>query len=465
MTRIVQIEFNELCPSLLDKWMKAGELPNFSRFHAESDVFVTEADETNPLNLEPWIQWYSVHTGLPFAQHGVFHLTDGPRAGYDDVWTILRRAGHSVWNCSSMNARKVSGDGAFFLPDPWCDVETPYPDEMGSFYKIISQQVKEYSNKDNKPKLADIVAFAKFMVSHGLSFGTIFKTVKQLASEVFGGKAERFKRVAILDLLLFDVFKHYFEKEKPDFSTFFLNSTAHLQHTYWRQMQPDAFTVKPTQEEVETYGDAILFGYKKMDELLGRFLRMADPDTILVFVTALSQQPFLKHEAIGGQRFYRPKSIDALLKSLDIHPVRAEPVMTHQFVLRFDTEAEALAAKEKIAAVRSDGVPVFGIDEAEPTDVYMGCTIRGQLTPASTIDLGQGAAPANFFDYFYQIEGMKSGRHHPDGCLWIRRGHHAVASEKVSILDVLPTTLDLLGLPVANYQGRSLVATREAAIA
>ena len=62
---LILLEFNELCPPLLTRWMAEGRLPNFKRFHDASAVFITEADERAAPNLEPWIQWYSVHTGLP----------------------------------------------------------------------------------------------------------------------------------------------------------------------------------------------------------------------------------------------------------------------------------------------------------------------------------------------------------------------------------------------------------------
>jgi hypothetical protein len=46
--KVLLLEFNEICPPLLDRWFQLGKLPNFSRFYDESDVFVSVADETNP---------------------------------------------------------------------------------------------------------------------------------------------------------------------------------------------------------------------------------------------------------------------------------------------------------------------------------------------------------------------------------------------------------------------------------
>lgn len=83
--RLLVLEFNELSPSLLDKWIGEGKLPNFKKFRDASDAFIARADVEDSRYLEPWIQWYSLHTGLAHDQHGVFHLTDGPAAGHTDI--------------------------------------------------------------------------------------------------------------------------------------------------------------------------------------------------------------------------------------------------------------------------------------------------------------------------------------------------------------------------------------------
>jgi hypothetical protein len=135
------------------------------------------------------------------------------------------------------------------------------------------------------------------MVSHGLSTPTIRAIVQQLIRERRG--KSRWKRAVLLDKLQWDVFRHYYEKLRPALATYFLNSTAHLQHMYWRNMDPEAFRIQPTAAEQAEYGNAILYGYQEMDDILGRFLQLADERTTLVLCTALSQQPCLIHEDKG----------------------------------------------------------------------------------------------------------------------------------------------------------------------
>jgi hypothetical protein len=112
--------------------MGDGTLPNFRSFFEASHAFTTIADAAPPA-LEPWIQWYSLHTGLSYQQHRVFRLTDGPQAGHPDIWEVIRNAGLTVFNCSSMNAKSFASSGSLFIPDPWCTSESAYPKELNRF--------------------------------------------------------------------------------------------------------------------------------------------------------------------------------------------------------------------------------------------------------------------------------------------------------------------------------------------
>jgi hypothetical protein len=79
-------------------------------------------------------------------------------------------------------------------------------------------------------------------------------------------------------------------------------------------MDPDGFPLKPAKDEIESYGDVVLFGYRSMDALLRRFFALAQPDTTIILCSALSQQPFLKREGRGGQHFYRLRDIPHFLQ-------------------------------------------------------------------------------------------------------------------------------------------------------
>jgi hypothetical protein len=457
------MEMNELCPSLLYTWMQQGKLPNFKALYDRAQIFETEADVADPANLEPWIQWYSVHTGLSFDQHRVFNLTDGKRAAHEDIYTTLIRHGLRVGSFASMNVRPFHAEDSFFVGDPWSEEQDATPEELNTYNRFVSHNVREYSNADNAMTLADYAAFVGFMARRGLSARTVSMIARQLSSEKFVDRDLAWRRVAILDRIQFDVFRRYFLKMRPQFATFFINSTAHLQHTYWRHMQPEAFQVQPDAASIEKYGEAILFGYQSMDALVGEFTALANSvGARLVFQTALSQKPFLKREATGGQNFYRLRDVAAFLQASGITYTDVDPTMTHQYMVTFENAALRDSALETLRAWKmADGTPVIG---ARPTDtghagLYFGCQIATRTDLATPITHPSLPEPIRFDRFFYRIDAIKSGCHDPIGALWIEHGGHKVHSERVSILDTFPTLVEMLGVQASrgDRNGRSLI--------
>ncbi|HTV44070.1 MAG TPA: hypothetical protein VMF05_02035 [Stellaceae bacterium] len=459
MRNVILLEFNEICPPLLERWIGAGRLPNFAAFYRSSQAFTTFADDPDPVNLEPWIQWYSIHTGLPYHQHQVFHLTDGPKAGHPDLWHELHRLGKSVMNCSSMNAQAISGPGTFFLPDPWCIAEPAYPAELETFKAVVGRGVQEYSRGLAAVPPRQLAGFLAFLSCHGLSAQSVGVILRQLARERLGGKDVSWRRVALLDLLQLDVFRHYYRQLRPDFATFFVNSTAHLQHAYWRHMDPGPFSIKPSAAEQETYGDAVLFGYQAMDRLLQNFMALAGEETVLILCSALSQQPFLTREDCGGQHFFRLRDPAGLCRLIGITPVAIEPIMTHMYMMRFADRAAAERAAIACRAPRLGDRQVFAAEPSGDASLCVGCQIFDMIESDAVLSGIPGDnGTLGFFDALYPIDAVKSARHHPEGVLWIRCGGRQAHREPVSILDIAPTVCELLGAGGAtNWVGDSLV--------
>jgi len=461
MTKLILAEFNELCPWLIERWMNEGKLPNFRRLQRQSATFTTHADVSDPANLEPWIQWYSLHTGLPFEQHGVFHLTEGAKAEHDDLWHVAARNGKRVMSFASMNTRAFAFPGSVYVADPWCEDGNAHPPALNDYNRFVASQVREYSNPDQRLSARDIARFAGFMATHGPSPSTAVAIIKQLLRERIGDPRLSWRRAALLDRMQFDVFRHYQRKLRPHFSTFFINSTAHLQHSYWRHFDPTAFSVRPDEDENATYSDAMLFGYQAMDALLARFMVLAEETgAMLVLATALSQQPFTQAEAAGGKHFYRLRDVERLFRRLGLRFANIDPTMTHQYLATFASGADMAAARDALSAMRlPGGHALFDFNTRTEGGLYFSCNISSELPPDTAVD---GAPePLQLGDIAYKIDATKSGRHHPDGALWFATGTPGAITEPVSILDIFPTVLDLLDVDqagLADRPGRSLVS-------
>jgi hypothetical protein len=443
---VILLEFNELSPALMTRFIDDGQLPNFQRLAEQSFTYVTDAEERAP-NLEPWIQWVTVHTGLSYTEHGVFDLDDGHKLQAPRLWDLASAAGKRVWVCGSMNIGYRPPIRGMVLPDPWSSGVSPFPSELQAYYDFVQRHVQEYTRDDVPLTKSDYVRFLAFMATHGLSMMTIRAIARQLFAERSGRL--RWRRATILDRLQWDVFRWYYVKTRPHLSTFFLNSTAHFQHTYWRNMDPEPFSVKPVAEEQREYDSAVLSGYQAMDHLVGECLRLADAATTIVFASALGQQPCLLYEAIGGKAFYKPREPERFLAFAGItQPHRYSPVMSEQFHVYFDSETDAREAVARLTALRVNGRPFMDARVAG-VEVFAGCNVFETVDHSATVDIPGTAPSARFLDLFYKVDVKKSGMHHPDGLLWIRTppGTHMARSDKVPLRSVAPTILSLLNIP------------------
>ena len=451
---VISLELNELCSDLIDRWIDEGVLPNFKALRDSSHVFLTLADTDKPDELEPWIQWYSVHTGLPYRDHCVFHLTDGRQASHPDIWRQVIEQGGKTINFSSMNARPFTSTSSVFVADPWCEKDNASPPELNIYNRFVAHNVREYSNAQNSLSLGDYWKFFRFLVTHGLKAATIRDIICQLAAERIRPE-QSYRRVAILDALQFDVFAHYYRKVQPDFASFFVNSVAHLQHGFWRHMEPQSFDVQPSENELLHYGNAIRNGYIAMDKLIGKMRRLADRyGATIVMQTALSQQPFTRYEASGGQRFHRLKSPKDFLKLCDISATKVEPVMTHQYMLTFDNEQDRRVAYDRLVGFELEsGKKLFGFSElGSATTLHFGCQVSQATDPDCRVVGRMSNMGYRFGDLLYAMDGTKSGCHHPQGALWMATGQHHRHEDAVSILDVFPTIADMLMLQVSDSQ-------------
>ena len=454
-TRIILLEFNELCPSLIHRFMTAGQLPAFQRLHDESLVYTTRAQERAPY-LDPWIQWLTVHTGLNFADHRVDKLNEGHTCTAPRIWDVVSQHGGTSWICGSMSTSYRSGFKGALVPDPWTTKVLPTPPSLNRYFRFVQSSVLDSTNGRASMSPPEAAAFVRFMATHGLSARTLAAIVRQLMAERRSG--QRWKRAVILDQLQFDVFRHYWRSARPTFSTLFLNSTAHFQHLHWREMEPHLFCVQPSAAEIAEYESAILFGYQQMDALLQRMLAMIDGRTTLVLASALSQQPCLLYEQQGGKAFYRPRSFDRLLMFAGVTQwIAVAPVMAHQFHVEFASPGAARAAADRLRGLRVGGRPALAVEHSG-TQVFAWCAITSAVDSSTRIDTRfDGTERADdFFSIFFKVDGIKSGMHHPDGLFWIRRpglGHRSF-EEPVALDLVAPTLLAELGIerPVTMRQ-------------
>ena len=93
------IELNEFNRSLLQSIAARHGLKHLQLVLGWSRASTFTSDEYDTGFLEPWVQWVSVHTGVPSSQHGVKNLGDVPNLAEDQLWERWSKRGISsvVW--------------------------------------------------------------------------------------------------------------------------------------------------------------------------------------------------------------------------------------------------------------------------------------------------------------------------------------------------------------------------------
>jgi hypothetical protein len=450
---MIVLEFNELCSDLISEFMARGLLPGFRELHERSTVFTTDAGEAPP-NLEPWIQWPTVHSGMTYGEHKIFDLGDGYKLREKCVAALLSDAGIPVGVFGSMNVNYGALNG-YFIPDPWHKVGRASPDSLQPFYRVISRQVQE-SSRDDAFALADMARFGWFMLRNGLTAATAGAIARQLGRER-PDPGVRWRRASVLDDVQYDLFRRLNARYQVRFATFFSNSTAHYQHYYWRNMQPEIFTIGPQDGEHASLAGAIQHGYQSMDRLILRVL--ADyPDATIVLCTALSQRAWTDTTKCT----FRPRNFEALFSfaQVDARSVTVKPVMAEQFHLVFASAESRQRGESGMRDLFLEDRPLMTVRREGEDTLFCGCDINDARLTNRIVTRRRDGAEKRFDELFYMIHTMRSGSHDPCGLLWIGNGRHETVAEKVSIVDVAPTILKAFDVQKPAYMRGEALSTR-----
>ena len=349
MGRLLFLELNEVNFEFVEHYARAGSLPTFARLMG-SQGYARTTSETVYEHIEPWIQWFTVHTGQPYAKHGVFRLGDGPQAGARQIWEELSQRGQKVGAFSPMNAGNALSDAAFFVPDPWTKTRVAAPARMRAAYDAICQAVGD--NAEGR-----ITPHSAFQLLLGLvSYSKTRNWDAYLKSGLLGLR-RRWARAVFLDRFLADCFLHLWERTRPDFSTLFLNGAAHIQHHYLFNSAAYRGPHRNPAWYLPAGMDPVLEIYKLYDRILAECLAL-DPQLRVMMATGLHQDP------VDEPVFYwRLRDHAAFLRSLGCEFERVEPRMSRDFLVVCKDKNTGKRTEQLLLAARAvNGEAMFEVD-------------------------------------------------------------------------------------------------------
>jgi len=460
-TKVLLVEINEITWRLIDPWIEQGKLPAFARLKREG-AWGAPMSVDLPPQLDPWITWTTLYTGRTQQEHNVYFLQQPPESIHAKrLWEICDSHGLSVGvygSVCSWPPQKVKG---YYVPDTFSPDSATYPDELGAIQDLNLTYTRSIRLPSDQDGLMFKLKLGAKLIKLGLQPSTMSMIAGQLLAERVAPK-KRWMRVALQPFVNFDFFSGLYRRYQPDFATFHSNHVAHYMHTYWKAMEPHLFDQPTSKEEIETYGGAIEFGYRKADDLLAKILNLIGPDTVLAVASSMGQQPYLS-DLKDGKAINQLRSLEQLMEVLGLKgQVRAIFAMSGQFNIYADSEAIKNLAEKRLrdAYIDTPERPMFAV---KSVDQALTATLKryDEIAPSSRcfFPVDGQTTPHPYSQLVHNTGMVKSGYHHPEGILMlygngIRPGVHIAGSNN---LDIAPTLLSLLGLPVpAEMKGRVL---------
>ncbi len=373
--RLILVELNEINFDVVKAYVERDPalLPAMARLLKGHIIETTS--ETKYEELEPWIQWVSVHTGKTYSEHGVFRLGDITETQQAQIFEHIEDMGLQVGALSPMNARNALKRPAYFVPDPWTKTSTHGSMLVNALSRAISQAVND--NAQSKITLASALS----LVAGLLRFAHPRHYVLYL-SLMLRAKGAPWCKALVLDLLLHDLHSALYKKKTPHFSTLFLNAGAHIQHHYFFNASPikDKVSQRNPQWYVSEAADPVLDMLKVYDKILGELLGMRNVD--LLISTGLSQVPYDR-----VKYYYRLKQHAEFLTLIGVRHVAVQARMTRDFLIEFESPAAAAAAEKTLAKIRmeADDVQLFGDIDNRGGSLFVTLTYPHEIREDSTI--------------------------------------------------------------------------------
>lgn len=410
--KIIQLELNEISPDLIRNLVKSGALPNFKKV-IESWFECKTESESNYEHIEPWIQWVTVHTGKSFGEHGIFRLGDAHELKFDQIWETLSDRGVNCAIIGAMNATPGRIKDGVFFPDPWSKVNSTVPDQLKGLWALISSRVQTHAA--SQPTVSDITQAIKATGKFKISLGLMARIGKQILDQKLDPRV-KWRLAGLFDLFLAEIFNSVKQNSKYQFLTLFLNSVAHYQHHFWRNLEPSGFSPEIKAPDCRPQDNPLLYGYKVMDEVLGRVLEGVDlSNTLVLIVSGLSQISDTRFEAQGGMNYYRLMDHKKFAAAIGVHETEVYPLMSRDWQIRVALDQRS-AIKSALQSFRVGPDALFKVSEDTDGYIFVETAVTRMVSRAETIYRGENPSGA-FGDYFTRI-AVKSGHHTGVGVMW-----------------------------------------------
>tara|TARA_B100000989_G_scaffold298822_1_gene290220 strand:+ start:1826 stop:3145 length:1320 start_codon:yes stop_codon:yes gene_type:complete len=403
--KLLFIQLNEINFEIAERYILASKAKfrNLRKIKKYYRNFLTHAeDEYN--NLEPWIQWPSIHLGKSFDQHEIFRLGDiKSHPNQKQLFETLEDEGFSIGAISPMNADNRLKNPAYFISDPWTDT----PSDPSGFSKRVSSMLKQTVNDNAKGGLTTKSIFTIFEIF----FKTLnYKNSLYLIKLILSSLLNPWKKSLVLDYLIHLAHMYLLKKKEPNFSSVFFNAGAHIQHHYFFNTKHiknlptnPKWYVNPSSDPIEDMLDIY-------DRIIGDYLNFSEKGCQILIATGLRQVPYNK-----AKFYYRLKEHTFFLNKIGVKFLKILPRMTRDFEIIFTNDNDLIIAKKILEKIKSkkDNLSIFTEIEERKKSLFVTLTYPNEINKSDNLVVNENLE-LNFFDEVIFV-AIKNGMHDTNG--------------------------------------------------
>ena len=279
-SRLLVVAVPGLSWDVADDLIERGEMPNLAalrRSGAWGELHGSGA-------LSPAAVWTTVLSGKAPDEHGAVGFT----ASAHDVrsrrlWDILEERGWSIgvygWP-ATWPPRPVDG---FLVPCAGDGGTDAYPHEL-TFIRDVAMSEKVRQRRS----WGTYCRFGFIGIRYGARLGTIIEAAGDLLIDPLRGRnldaAHVFAKRKLRSKLDCDYFVELRRRTPTDFAAYYTNIVHVAQAYFWKYHEPSAFEgVSPA--DIARYGESVHDSYRAVDDCVGRILRDAKSDELVVILS------------------------------------------------------------------------------------------------------------------------------------------------------------------------------------
>tara|TARA_B100000989_G_scaffold114745_1_gene84333 strand:- start:2425 stop:3711 length:1287 start_codon:yes stop_codon:yes gene_type:complete len=325
----VIIQFNESNFNLINKYCDKFQLSNLKKILDLNEI-KTSSEEVYEY-LEPWIQWYSFYTGMPYKEHKTFNLGDCLKKNHTN---FVEKYAHikKVSAFSSMNL-KPSCKYVTYIPDPWTEASA-----KGSFVdRLVSTNLRNIINENASLSLSPLsllgilllIGFPKNLTD----LKVVFRSFRSFLNK------DRSVLASCFDYFITKFSLKRIKYQQTDLSLFFLNGLAHVQHHYFLESE---FVEGENPKWYSSGKDEVLSALKIYDSTFKKIFNELSADEYEIWIiTGLTQDSY--DEPFCYWRFKDHKNLLSKFLDKDFEVI---PRMTRDFEIKLKNKKDMESVKK-----------------------------------------------------------------------------------------------------------------------